>query len=209
MKRPVLITAGATRNPIDSMRVITANSSGQTGVWLASALYNQGHPVDLLGSPRALAILPRTISGQEYGSTRDLEAKMRAWVIQHPTGIVIHCSAVGDFECRTTENQKIPSGQAITLELYPTPKILDQIKEWTSSCVLVSFKAAPPMTTHADLLNIASKQLVRTQSDIVFANVIGRTSTDVLLVQPTGQQMYHDRSDGLNALLIALEQFSL
>lgn len=209
MKRPVLITAGATRNPIDSMRFISANSSGQTGAWLASALQNLGYTVYVLGSPRALAILPTTITGWEYGSTRDLEAQMREWIQTHPTGIVIHCSAVGDFECRAKDNQKISSGQSITLELFPTPKILDQIKDWAPTCILVSFKAAPPLTTDAELLNIASKQLQRTASDLVFANVIGRTNVDVLLVQPSAHQLYRERSDGLTALIDTLEQFSL
>lgn len=209
MKRPVLITAGATRNPIDSMRVITANSSGQTGVWLASTLHHQGYVVDVLGSPRALTILPVEISGQEYGSTRDLEGKMHDWVLQHPNGIVIHCAAVGDFECHIQDHQKIPSGQAITLNLYPSPKILDQIKGWSPSCILVSFKAAPPLTSNSDLLTIASKQLERTNSDIVFANVIERTNVDVLLVQSTENHLYHERADGLNALVVALEQFKL
>ena len=47
----ILITAGATRNPIDSMRCITANASGRTGVGIAERLAE--YDVTLFGSPIA------------------------------------------------------------------------------------------------------------------------------------------------------------
>lgn len=209
MKRAVLITAGATRNPLDSMRVITANSSGSTGVYLANALLAHDLDITVMGSPRALAILPETISGMEFGSTRDLESKMHEWVCHHPDGIIVHCAAVGDFEYRAQDNHKIPSGQTITITLHPTPKILDQIKSWSETCILVSFKAAAPNTDDDTLLSIADAQRMRTQSDIVFANVLERIHTDVLLLNTDKHQWYRERLDGLNALVTALKDLSI
>ena len=94
---PILITAGATRNPIDAVRYISANSSGRTGVYLANAFRNKGCHVDLLGSPEACLRMDEGTHCVEYGSTYDLEQKIKNWVIQHPHGAVLHAAAVGDL----------------------------------------------------------------------------------------------------------------
>ena len=97
MPRPILITAGATRNPIDSMRSLTAHSSGATGVYIAHSLQSHGRQCTLMGSNVAL-LQPNCPSERiEFTSTRDLFDKMKAWIVQHPTGIIIHAAAVGDF----------------------------------------------------------------------------------------------------------------
>ena len=209
MKRPVLITAGATRNPIDSMRVITANSSGKTGVSLATSLSDLGFEVTVFGSARALTILPSQFQSREFGSTRNLQNLMQHWVVQNPNGIVVHCAAVGDFEYRGSGNNKIPSGQRFTIELHPTPKILDQLKKWSETLVVVSFKAAAPNTSNAELIEIARAQLHRTTSDLVFANVLERTEHDVLILDDTEAAWFTQRQDGLHALIERLQQFSL
>mgnify|MGYP001200675298 CR=1 FL=1 len=77
MDRPVLITAGATRNPIDSMRAITANSSGATGIHISQRLQQNGRTCTVMGSN--LALLQPNCSPHriEFTSTRDLLAKMK------------------------------------------------------------------------------------------------------------------------------------
>ena len=201
MPRPILITAGATRNPIDSMRSLTANSSGATGVHLSQRLQNHGRIVTLMGSNVALLQPDCTSPHMEFTSTRDLLEKMNAWTVQHPTGIIIHAAAVGDFEVRDTNRGKISSGSTLTLELQPTPKIVDLIRSWSSDVRLVSFKAAAPNTTTESLEQIAMKQLQRTQSDLVFANVLGNLQQDVLLMSKHGAEWYSKRQDGLDALI--------
>ncbi len=202
-RRPALITAGATRNPIDSMRCITANSSGGTGIALASAL-QPDHSVTLLGSPEA-ALRAREAGLDEvelFDSTLDLMAKMERWVRAHPRGIVIHAAAVGDYAPRPSAG-KVSSGQARwSLELTPTPKILDHIRSWGGSeLVLVSFKAAAPDTGDAALIDLARKQASRTGSDMVFANVLGRLGERVAIVTPRDERWFDARGDALQALI--------
>lgn len=206
--RPILITAGATRNPIDSMRCITAHASGQTGVWLASECHLRQCPVTLLGSPIALLRLPQNIPSLEFDSTRDLLAKMQNWVLNNPNGIVIHSAAVGDFEMITHRNDKIPSGGNLVLELQPTPKILDLIKTWSSNIFLVSFKAADPSTTKEQLIQIAQAQAQRSQSDLVFANILGQIQNDVSLCTTTSHENFANRSQALDQLLHKVLQIS-
>ena len=202
MKTPVLITAGATRNPIDSMRYITANASGRTGIWLAEKLHKTGKfAVHLFGSPIALMRQKGNYTACEFSSTRDLMAKMKGWIEQYPTSIVIHSSAVGDFEIPSANTGKITSGQHITLSLSPTPKILNQIQQWSPTVNLVSFKAAAPNTSLSSLAEIAQRQRVNSKSILVFANILENTQQDILLCHAQGEQYFPTRSQALQALL--------
>lgn len=197
--RPVLITAGATRNPIDAMRYISSFSSGTTGVWLGTTLREAGCRVELYGSAEARLRAPE-LPGEEFTSTRDLMARMQRWVEQNPGGVVVHAAAVGDYEADLAGG-KLPSGMAaLNLSLKPTPKIVDHLKRWDSGLFLVSFKAAAPETETDALFRIADAQRLRTASDLVFANVLGRLKTDVMLVDERGSRIFADRELGLQAL---------
>lgn len=199
----VLITAGATRNPIDAVRFLSARSSGRTGVALAGALRAHGADVTLLGSPEAclraqLADIDAVI--EEYGSTRDLMGRMEAWVRQHPGGSLVHAAAVGDYECAQSA-AKIPSGRpTLQLELTPTVKIADAVRGWGLTGRYVTFKAASPETTDDALVAIATAQRIRTQCDLVFANVLGRLDRRLMLVGE-GVAHYPRRDEAIAALV--------
>ena len=198
--RDVLITAGATRNPIDAMRFISAHSTGRTGAWLAGALEDT-HSITVLGSPEALAHCPPTVAQEAYTSTDDLMTKMRTWVDAHPDGLVIHAAAVGDYAVDPIAG-KIASGQdTLTLTLRPTPKILDAIRGWSPSVRIVSFKAAPPETDEASLEAIAAAQGLRTDSVAVFANVIGQLESGVLIWTRDAVQRFEQRAEALASLV--------
>lgn len=214
--RRVLVTAGATRNPVDAIRYLSAASSGATGVALACAL---APGVDLLGSDEALLRLRiahlecpdgriGSIPAHAFGSTRDLLAKVRQWVLDNPHGIVVHAAAVGDYEA-PSEGRKLPSGQpALSLHLSPAPKILDQIRGWSASVGIVSFKAAPPASTVEDLARIGDAQRQRTDSTLVFANTIGRLASDVVILGPSGAAVHRTRQDAMNALVQSIQEMS-
>lgn len=209
MTRPLLITAGATRNFLDSMRCITANASGKTGAILAAHFPIQ---CTLLGSPSAilhLAIETKTapeehptIQTQEFTSTMDLYNKMKDWVEDNPKGIIVHSAAVGDYAPQERSGTKIASNQEIlSIDLFPTIKILDHVKKWSHQCLLISFKAAAPTTTPQELTEIAQRQRERSLSDLVFANILTKTSTDVQIVTAEKTIQYPSRKDGLLALM--------
>jgi len=211
MPRPVLVTCGATRNPLDAIRFISAFSTGRTGGAIAQALADRGHPVHVLGSAEALLRLTDpALTREEYRSTRDLMARMEAWVRANPGGIVVHSTAVGDYEADPAEQaRKIPSGQdTIVLRLQRTPKIADAVAGWDPGCRLVTFKAAGPETTPEQLIAIARKQLNRTGSTLVFANVIGALSSSVILVGPEDEAPYPDRGAAIAALVEAVSDAS-
>ncbi|HND34813.1 MAG TPA: phosphopantothenoylcysteine decarboxylase, partial [Myxococcota bacterium] len=176
--KPILLTAGATRNRVDAIRYLSAFASGGTALSLVDALGDG--PVHLLGSAEALlrarlAVAERRLAGlpdwklelEEYGGTRDLQDRMRRWLQAHPRGVVVHSAAVGDYEAAPNPS-KIPSGQAeILIRLTPAPKILDQLRGWAPDCRIVSFKAGAPGLSPSQLTDIARAQLRRTTSDLV------------------------------------------
>lgn len=198
----ILITAGATRNPIDSMRFISANSSGRTGAWLASELSRHAS-VTLLGSPEAISRCSFDGEKKEFSTTTDLLVKMQTWISQHPKGIVIHAAAVGDYQTRqSAPDQKVPSGQEQWhITLVPAPKILDLIHGWSPHITLVSFKAAPPDTSKQHIEAISESQAKRTQSHVVFANTIGRFNSDIFVWRKDASQWYDHRQSALDYLV--------
>ena len=174
--------------------------------------------VHLLGSEEAclraeVAALRAGTEGRAYAPTReayttsrDLMARMETWLRAHPSGVVVHSAAVGDYELDGDGVGKIPSGlPEMVLRFRPGPKIIDHVRGWAPDCFLASFKAAPPGTAPADLEIIARAQLRRTGSDLVFANVLGHTDTDVLLVRADRTDAYATRAEAAAALLNAIK----
>ena len=202
--RPLLVTAGATRNPLDAIRYLSAHSTGATGVGIAAALAPLTE-VLLLGSAEAClrATMARPgLATEEYHSTRDLMVRMERWVRSRPDGVVVHAAAVGDYEAAEPSPDKTPSGLGeLVLRLRPTPKIVDEIRVWSSRVSLVSFKAAAPGTDREALHRIAAAQRQRTGSELVFANTVGRLGDMVSLVDADGPTAFTDRGAATEELI--------
>lgn len=198
-----IVVAGATRNPVDAVRYLSARSSGVTGVQIARALAAAGVEVTLLGSAETLLRAP-DLMGQEYGSTYDLMERLERLVRANPRAAVVLAAAVGDYAVDGASDGKIASGAPVlTLTLRPTPKIADRVRGWGAVGPFWTFKAAAPGTTLPELERIASAQRARTQSDGVFANTLGALGVDVLLVEHDVRH-FAAREDAVQALVASL-----
>jgi phosphopantothenoylcysteine decarboxylase/phosphopantothenate--cysteine ligase len=134
-----LITAGGTREPIDSVRYIGNSSTGRTAAALANALASKGHEVTWLGAEQA--IRPGENSKQEtYVTFHDLESTLRRLLGNHSFDVAIHAAAVSDFSVdsiqlddanREPGPTKLPSSKGLSLHLKPNPKLLDQLRSWS------------------------------------------------------------------------------
>jgi phosphopantothenoylcysteine decarboxylase/phosphopantothenate--cysteine ligase len=146
----ILVTSGATREPLDDVRFLSNVSTGATGAALADALVARGHAVTLLRGTGAVAA-KRARSAGEFGSTADLHAKLRALVGAGKFDAVIHCAAVADYTpARVTRGKMSSYAPSLTVRLVPTPKILPLIKSFaprsTKLPTVIGFK----LTSGAD-----------------------------------------------------------
>jgi len=197
---PALVTAGATRNPVDAIRYLSAGATGSTGLALARALAPT-HDVLLLGSAEACLRADGSVPCEEFGSTRDLMARMERLLWSRPGGVLVHSAAVGDYEAEALAT-KIPSGQPeLVIRLRPGPKIVDHVRTWDPAVFLVSFKAGSPEWSDDKLLEVATAQRARTRSDLVFANRLGDLDRSCAIVASSGVERFTSRDSALSRLV--------
>lgn len=145
----LLITAGATREPIDDVRFVSNVSSGGTGAALAGALAARGHRVSLLRGQGSVS--PATVPNLDnalFGSAEDLREKLATHLAAEPFDAVIMCAAVADYRPVSLVEGKIRSdADGLTIKMVRNPKILPSIKAMVSPPPLViGFK----LTSRAD-----------------------------------------------------------
>jgi phosphopantothenoylcysteine synthetase/decarboxylase len=175
MKTTIIITAGGTVEPIDDVRAIINFSTGSVGLSLAKEAATRGFPVELLLSKIAKGPSPEGVHTSLFGSAEDLQRQLLQLIQEKKKEgrvAVFHSAAVADYAPKKASG-KIPSDQnELTLTLYKTPKILDQIKPieekdlWLTSFKLLSRKDG------RDVKEVAKAQMKRTRSNAVVANYI-------------------------------------
>jgi phosphopantothenoylcysteine synthetase/decarboxylase len=128
----ILLTAGATREPIDSVRFVSNVSTGATGAALADALAAAGHAVTLLHGEGAIRPCSEDVVCGVFGSTAHLEERLRAALGGGKYDAVIQAAAVADYRPDAAHVGKLGSyAEELTLRLVPTPKLLPRLKEWS------------------------------------------------------------------------------
>lgn len=144
----VLITAGGTIEPIDDVRFIANESTGQTGVEIANALFEMGADVTLLAAqnaPHSTSQLRR----RNFRTYQDLSDALKSELSESDYTHIIHAAAVSDYSVAKVvqgsfevATGKIPSGSPLTLELRPNPKIISQLKPWSrnKAVKIIGFK---------------------------------------------------------------------
>ena len=180
--RRVLVTAGATREYIDPIRYITNSSSGKMGVALAEEAELRGAEVTLI---RTKGSVPSLVENQiEVETVEEMLEAIEKELKAEKYDAVVLAAAVSDFRVKEKASVKIKSGRPLTLELEPTPKIIDLVKELQPDTFLVGFKAETGLGEE-ELISAARKQIERAGSDLVVANTLkafGSDENEVLLV---------------------------
>ncbi len=139
--RRILITAGGSREPIDSVRYIGNLSSGRTAAALTDALASHGHAVTWLGA--CSAIRPHLACREEtYVSYDDLATALRRLLGEQSFDVIIQAAAVSDFSVDRIErdgdisaapHNKLSSSGGMSLHLKPNPKLLRQLRAWSAN----------------------------------------------------------------------------
>ena len=135
----VLVTAGGTREPIDSVRYVGNRSSGRMGVALAKEAAARGADVTLIAANVALDTPPGTIS---VSTAAELEAAARDAFPR--CDVLLMAAAVADFRPAAAVDEKISKGgrDELALEMEPTADVLASLSASSrADQLLVGFAA--------------------------------------------------------------------
>ena len=189
--KKILVTAGATSEEIDAVRVITNKSSGKMGIALAEEASKRGAEVTLVRAHTAIepkAKLKDIIAN----SANEMASKIKENKNQD---VIIHPAAVSDFSVNK-KDKKIDSQKSLHLELTPTTKILENIKKWNKDVFLVGFKAEYK-AAEKELIRKAFEKLKKSSADLIVANDVGKESrgfgtdtNEVFLVDKNSKVMH-------------------
>lgn len=176
----ILVTAGATREPIDPVRFITNHSSGKMGCAIAKAAMLRGAEVTLVHGHMETEP-PMFVRCIPVGTAQEMFDTVRAEADRQD--IIIKAAAVADYTPDTVAPEKIKkSGEGLTVSLKRTQDILAYLGEHKRpGQVLCGFA----METE-DLLENARKKLETKHCDMICANSLRRegagfgTDTNVL-----------------------------
>ena len=190
----VVVTAGATRERIDPIRVLTSRASGKTGRAVARALYVRGASVTLVGDgpdvPYADTVAVET-TDEMIDACRRTAATADA---------LVSAAAISDFTADAAD-EKIRSGSPLSLDLTPAPKLIDSVREAYPGLPIVGFKAE---TGGDDAAMVAAAERIRDRVGLAFvvandASVMGDEETRALLVGRGDPHEYVGDKDGLGA----------
>jgi phosphopantothenoylcysteine decarboxylase/phosphopantothenate--cysteine ligase len=166
----VLVTAGGTREPIDSVRFLGNSSSGRMGLALAEAARARGAQVTLVSANVALPSSPEIVR-RAVTTASELEQACRE---EFPScDVLLMAAAVADFRPAAPREDKIKkAGQTgISLELEATNDVLAGLSEQRRpGQTLVGFAAEHG----AKAVELGHGKLVQKGLDAIVVNDISR-----------------------------------
>jgi phosphopantothenoylcysteine decarboxylase/phosphopantothenate--cysteine ligase len=190
----VLITAGPTQEPIDSVRYLSNRSSGKMGYALAGEAAARGARVVLVSGPVSLPPL-REVTLIPVRTALE----MRQAVMDHlsEATIVIKAAAVADYHIPNPSKHKIKKTAArVSLDLEPTPDILAELGTKKGDRLLIGFAAE---TDH--MIEEARRKMQQKNCDMVVGNMVSQAGTgfesddnEVVLVTRTGETIPVERA---------------
>jgi len=170
--KKVLITAGPTWVPIDSVRVISNIATGETGILLAEKFVKEGAKVTLLLGPVGACCIDRRIRVINFKFFDELESCLKEELGTRIYDIIIHNAAVSDFKPLRKIRGKISSQRNYILKLSPLPKIAEEIKRLNPQAKLVIFKFEPGLRDNL-LIKRAEALGKKLKASLVVANKVG------------------------------------
>lgn len=169
----ILVTSGATREPIDGIRFITNWSGGSTGAMIADVLIESGHCVTYLHGQAAKHPKrkgSRRLKLEPFTSFQSLDGAIQR-LLQDPYHVVINVAAVSDFSVASIQSGdkrlnpmtvgKINSSEiqnGMVIHLKKNHKIVNRIKTYavSTSPVVVAFKL-----TNTDEIDLRESAILR------------------------------------------------
>jgi phosphopantothenoylcysteine decarboxylase/phosphopantothenate--cysteine ligase len=167
----VLVTAGGTRERIDTVRALVNRSSGKMGFAIAAEAARRGAETVLVAGPTALAT-PPGVRRVDVESALEMRDAVRGEF--GPATVLVMAAAVADFRPASPADRKLkkedlPEGAGLRLELVANPDILRELSAVRGERVVVGFAAE----SH-DVVEAARRKLQRKGCDLMVANDVSR-----------------------------------
>mgnify|MGYP000103171792 CR=1 FL=1 len=191
----IVVTSGATTESIDAIRTLSNRASGTTGRAIAKACYVRGADVTLLHDGPNVPYA--TVESVESAAAMVAAAEEYA----PAADALVSAAAIGDYTVEKRDG-KIKSGQdGLRLELEPTPKLLDRVRERAPDLPMVGFKLEAAADDEA--LTAAARDLLsRVDLSLVVANdagAAGSADTRALLVHSETTEAFQGSKASLGA----------
>ncbi|WNM25794.1 bifunctional phosphopantothenoylcysteine decarboxylase/phosphopantothenate--cysteine ligase CoaBC [Demequina capsici] len=168
----VVVSAGGTREPLDSVRFLGNRSSGRQGFAIAEAARERGAKVTVVAAHVALP-LGEGIRRVEVSSTESLGVAMRA--AAETADVVIMAAAVADFRPAKVADHKIKKDGdgTLTLTLVPTEDVLaGLVRSRRPGQTVIGF-AAETGDSGATVLEHGAAKARRKGADLLCVNEVG------------------------------------
>ena len=180
----VLVTAGPTYEPIDTVRGITNQSSGKMGYAVAQAAAESGAEVTLVSGRTALAA-PRAVTRVDVLTAREMYDAVMARA--NKSDVFISVAAVADFHVVNRRSHKIKRGDGnMTLELAPNPDILAAVTALPKPPFCVGFAAESENLDENALAKRRRKKLPLLAANLV-QEALGRDDNALTLLDDQGR----------------------
>ncbi len=159
----VLVTAGATREPLDPVRFISNRSSGRMGFAIAEAAAQRGARVTLVSGHVTVPFL-RGVETICVNTTADMLAACESRFPE--SDVFIGAAAPADYAVESlARNKHKKTGEGWTLRLRETPDIISTLAQGKTGQIMVGF-AAETINAEAN----AADKLKRKNLDLIAAN---------------------------------------
>ena len=202
----VVVTAGATAEAVDPVRILTNRASGKTGRAVARACHVRGADVTLVHDGGDV----------HYANTISVEsaAEMRDAVVAAVGGggtgggsdadAVVSAAAISDYTVDAAA-EKLRSGEPRTRDFEPTPKLLDDIREAHPNLPIVGFKTE---TSGDDDAMVEAARALRDRVGLAFvvandASVMGADDTRTLFVDGDSVESFSGSKTALGSEVAA------
>jgi len=168
-KFKALVTAGPTREYIDSVRYITNKSSGKQGFELAKSLSKRGFETTLISGPTNLKVSEDI----NFIKVETADQMFKATQNNLPADVAIFSAAVADFKIKEQKEQKIKKEDYINLNLEKNIDILNYVSNHNSlrPKLVIGFAAETN-----NIKENAQKKLMEKNCDWIIANDISNKS---------------------------------
>ena len=187
--RKIVVTAGATREPLDPVRYLTNHSTGKMGYAVARACMLRGADVTLLTAPTALRPVP-FVKTVPFTTAADLFAAVKENI--EGADALVMAAAVADYRPAAVADNKIKKKDGdLSLPLARTDDILGWLGEHKPAGLFV---CGFSMETENLLENSAAK-LKKKNLDLIVANNLktpgagfGTDTNVVTMISPAGAE---------------------